>query len=331
MAEQQQQRSGPAAAAAELPAPLQSAPRFVKVAATQMACSWDTEANVKKAEDLVRAAAADGANIILLQELFETPYFCQEQKQEYYRLAQPLEGNLLIQRFAKLAAELHVVLPISFFERAGNAYFNSLVVADADGSIVGHYRKSHIPDGPGYQEKFYFSPGDTGVKVFKTRYADIGVLICWDQWFPEAARCAALLGAEVLFYPTAIGSEPPNPSYSSYPHWARVMQGHAGANMLPVVASNRIGKERFENSDITFYGGSFIAGPTGEIVVQAGSSGQQPNGGIDPEPAQQEGYVLAGFDLDECRMNRAGWGMFRDRRPDLYGAITTLDGSRNAR
>ncbi|KAL4856835.1 N-carbamoylputrescine amidase [Chlorella vulgaris] len=311
MAEQQQQRSGPAAAAAELPALLQSAPRFVKVAATQMACSWDTEANVKKAEDLVRAAAADGANIILLQELFETPYFCQEQKQEYYRLAQPLEGNLLIQRFAKLAAELHVVLPISFFERAGNAYFNSLVVADADGSIVGHYRKSHIPDGPGYQEKCYFSPGDTGVKVFKTRYGDIGVLICWDQarqplvwlvlhcwlpWFPEAARCAALLGAE-----------------------------------LPVVASNRIGTERFENSDITFYGGSFIAGPTGEIVVQAGSSGQQPNGGIDPEPAQQEGYVLAGFDLDECRMNRAGWGMFRDRRPDLYGAITTLDGSRNAR
>lgn len=306
-------------------------PRKVTVAATQFACSWDIESNLNKAEALVRSAAAKGANIILLQELFEAPYFCQEQKQEYYRLAKPLEDNPLIQRFARLAAELEVVLPISFFERAGNAHFNALVVADADGALVGHYRKSHIPDGPGYQEKFYFSPGDTGFQVFRTRYADIGVLICWDQWFPEGARCAALKGAEVLFYPTAIGSEPPNPSYSSYPHWARVMQGHAGANMLPVVASNRIGTEKFEHSHITFYGGSFIAGPAGEIVAQAGAREMPANGGIDPEPAQDEGIITATFDLDECRMNRAGWGMFRDRRPDLYGAITTLDGSRNPR
>ncbi|PSC68151.1 protease Do-like 9 [Micractinium conductrix] len=294
-------------------------PRKVTVAATQFATSWDLADNLNKAERLVRAAAAEGANIILLQELFETPYFCQEQKHEYFRLAKPLEGNPVIERFAKLAAELGVVLPISFFERAGNAHFNSLVVADADGSLVGHYRKSHIPDGPGYQEKFYFSPGDTGIKVFKTRFADIGVLICWDQWFPEGARCAALQGAELLFYPTAIGSEPPNPGYSSYPHWVRVMQGHAGANMLPVIASNRIGTETFQDpqSHITFYGGSFVAGPSGEIVAQAGARGKQANGGIDPEPEQAEGFVTATFDLDECRMNSAGWGMFRDRRPDL--------------
>ncbi|KAL4419613.1 hypothetical protein ABPG77_001667 [Micractinium sp. CCAP 211/92] len=308
-------------------------PRKVTVAATQISCSWDLEDNVRKAEKMVRDAASAGANIILLQELFEAPYFCQEQKEKYYRLAQPVDESPLIQRFAKLAGELGVVLPISFFERAGNAHFNALVVADADGSIVGHYRKSHIPDGPGYQEKFYFNPGDTGFKVFKTRFADIGVLICWDQWFPEGARCAALMGAELLFYPTAIGSEPPNPSYSSYPHWARVMQGHAGANMVPLIASNRIGTETFENSHITFYGGSFIAAPSGEIVAQARIAGgkEQKNGGIDPEPEQKEGFVTATFDLDECRITRAGWGLFRDRRPDLYGAITTLDGYRNSR
>lgn len=285
---------------------------------------------MEKAERLVREAAAAGANIILLQELFQAPYFCQEQKQEYYRLAHPLEGNALVQRFAALAKELGVVLPISFFEKADNAHFNSLVVADADGSIAGHYRKSHIPDGPGYQEKFYFSPGDTGIKVIQTKYAKLGCLICWDQWFPEGARCAALLGAEVLVYPTAIGSEPPNPQYNSYPHWARVIQGHAGANMVPVIASNRIGREEFENSHITFYGGSFILGTKGEVCAQVGGK-PQANGGADPEPLKVEGFVTATFDLAECGEDRAGWGMFRDRRPDLYGAITTLDGHSNRR
>jgi len=214
-----------------------------------------------------------------------------------------------------LAAELQVVLPVSFFERANNAYYNSLAMIDADGRNLGIYRKSHIPDGPGYQEKYYFNSGDTGFQVFKTRYATIGAAICWDQWFPESARCMALQGAEVLFYPTAIGSEPPDASLDSRDHWQRVMQGHAGANLMPLVASNRIGVERGENSSITFYGSSFIAGPQGEKVVEAGRD--------------KEAVLTATFDLDRLRAARASWGLFRDRRPELYRSILTLDGSRS--
>lgn len=331
--------------------------RQVTVAACQFACSWNVDGNLDKAEALVRQAHEAGANIILLQELFQAPYFCQEQKPEYYDLAKPVDDHPAIQRFSKLAAELKVVLPLSYFERSNNAFFNSAVVIDADGTVLGNYRKSHIPDGPGYQEKFYFSPGDTGFKVFSTKYADISVLICWDQWFPEGARACALQGAEVrsctlaygciamgwvlhcnyvvhcnyvgmqiLFYPTAIGSEPQDATINSYPHWIRVMQGHAGANMVPVVASNRIGMEKFEHSEITFYGGSFIAGPTGEIVAQTGKRNEVPNEFPDPKPEPKEGFVTASFDLDEIRTLRAGWGLFRDRRPELYSPLLTLDG-----
>ena len=215
--------------------------REITVAATQMACSWDTHDNLERAEALVRQAAADGANAILLQELFETPYFCKDQKAELFKLARPFEGHPVIARFSQLARELGVVLPISFFERANNAHYNSLAMIDADGEILGRYRKSHIPDGPGYQEKFYFNPGDTGFMVFDTHFGRMGTAICWDQWFPEAARAMALMGAEVLFYPTAIGSEPQDPTLDSRGHWQRAMQGHAAANLVPVVASNRIG------------------------------------------------------------------------------------------
>lgn len=297
----------------------------MRIAATQMACSWDLEDNLQRAESLVRQAAGAGAQVIVLQELFETPYFCQEQLQKYYELARPVENHPVLTRFSEVAAELGVVLPISFFERAGTAYFNSLAMIDADGTIMGVYRKSHIPDGPGYQEKFYFSPGDTGFKVFETKHGNVGALVCWDQWFPEAARCAVLQGADVLVYPTAIGSEPPPaPPTSSYAHWARVMQGHAASNMVPVVASNRIGRETFGDTHIDFYGGSFIADPTGVIVEQVG--GTRNSGHPHPKPEPVEGFVVAEFDLKKCRANRAGWGLFRDRRPDLYGAIATLDG-----
>ena len=218
--------------------------RNVTLAATQTACGWDRDANVATAERLVRHAASEGAQIVLLQELFETPYFCQDQKQEFFALASPVEDHPVLRRMSALAAELQVVLPVSFFERANNAYYNSLAMIDADGRNLGIYRKSHIPDGPGYQEKYYFNPGDTGFQVFKTRYARVGAAICWDQWFPESARCMALQGAEVLFYPTAIGSEPQDAGLDSRDHWQRVMQGHAGANLMPLVASNRIGVER---------------------------------------------------------------------------------------
>jgi N-carbamoylputrescine amidase len=284
----------------------------VTVAATQMACDWDREANLARAEALVRNAAGSGAQIVLLQELFETPYFCQDQSPRYFDLAHEVAGHPVIERFSALAAELGVVLPISFFERAGNAHFNSLAVLDADGRNLGVYRKSHIPDGPGYQEKYYFSAGDTGFRVWDTRYARIGVGICWDQWFPEAARAMVLKGAEVLFYPTAIGSEPPDPTYDSCEHWQRVMQGHAGANLVPLVASNRIGLEVAEGSEIRFYGSSFIAGPTGEKQAEAGRD--------------EETVVTAQFDLDAVRRLRVGWGVFRDRRPDLYRSLLTLDG-----
>lgn len=286
--------------------------RTVTVAATQFACSDDASANVDRAEAMVRRAAAEGAQIVLLQELFETPYFCKDQKQALFSLAAPADGNPMLERMAALAAELQVVLPVSFFERANTAYYNSIVMIDADGRTLGLYRKSHIPDGPGYQEKYYFNPGDTGFRVFRTRYGTVGCAICWDQWFPESARSMALLGAEILLYPTAIGSEPQDAGIDSQAHWTRVMQGHAGANLMPLVASNRIGREQGESCALTFYGSSFIAGPTGELVAQASRD--------------EEAVLTASFDLDRIALQRASWGLFRDRRPELYGPILTLDG-----
>ncbi len=288
----------------------------VSVAATQMSISWDLPANMDKAEALIRRAAAQGADIILIQELFEAPYFCIEQQAKHFDLATSLEENKNLVRFQELARELKVVLPFSWFERLNRAFFNSLAMVDAGGSILGVYRKAHIPSGPGYQEKHYFNPGDTGFKVWHTRYGKVGVGICWDQWFPEAARCLALMGAEILMYPTAIGSEPaPAPPLDSCGHWQRVMQGHAGANVMPLVASNRVGTEvASEDSDchITFYGSSFIADHTGEKVQEAGR--------------MEETVLVHTFDLDEIRKFRESWGVFRDRRPDLYTPITTLDG-----
>jgi N-carbamoylputrescine amidase len=284
----------------------------ITVAATQMACSWDREANVAGAEALVREAAGQGAQIVLIQELFETPYFCVDQKQDYFALAQPAEGHPVLARMAALAAELQVVLPVSFFERANNAYYNSLAMIDADGKTLGTYRKSHIPDGPGYQEKYYFNPGDTGFRVWQTRYATIGSGICWDQWFPECARAMALMGAEILFYPTAIGSEPQDPTISSKDHWQRTMQGHAAANIMPLVASNRIGREDGEAAGITFYGASFITDQSGAKVAEANGT--------------DRAVITASFDLDAIQAQRASWGLFRDRRPELYRPLLTLDG-----
>ncbi len=284
----------------------------VTVAATQMACSWDRDGNIARGEKLVRQAAAKGAQIILLQELFETPYFCQEHSLRHFELAHPLEGHPAVEHFRDVARELKVVLPISVFERSNNAYYNTVVMVDADGAVLGHYRKSHIPESPGYHEKFYFSPGDTGFKVFDTAYAKVGVAICWDQWFPEAARAMALMGAEVLLYPTAIGSEPQDSSIDSSGHWQRTMQGHAAANIIPLVASNRIGTEKGERYSMTFYGSSFIAGPTGEKVAEADRS--------------SETVLTASFDLDEVRRYRHAWGVFRDRRPELYYPLLSLDG-----
>ena len=284
----------------------------VTVAATQMACGWDRDANIANAEQLIRTAAARGANIVLIQELFETPYFCKDHQPRHFDLAQPLEGHPAVEHFRGLARELGVVLPVSVFERADNAFFNSIAVVDADGSVLGTYRKSHIPEGPGYHEKFYFSPGDTGFRVFDSRYGKLGVAICWDQWFPEAARSMALLGAEILLYPTAIGSEPQDASIDSSGHWQRTMQGHAAANILPLVASNRIGTEQGEQYTMTFYGSSFIASPTGEKVAEA--------------DRVTETVLTASFDLDEIRRYRRSWGIFRDRRPDLYYPILSLDG-----
>tara|TARA_R100001244_G_scaffold123949_6_gene93724 strand:- start:8469 stop:9626 length:1158 start_codon:yes stop_codon:yes gene_type:complete len=301
-----------------LPSPLTvpkrcSMSRIVTVAATQMACSWDRAANIANAEKLVRQAAAQGAQIILIQELFETPYFCQKPNPDYLQLATSVEANEAIAHFQKIAKELQVVLPISFFELAGRARFNSIVIIDADGSNLGIYRKSHIPDGPGYHEKYYFNPGDTGFKVWNTRYAKIGVGICWDQWFPECARSMALLGAEILFYPTAIGSEPHDKTISSRDHWQRVQQGHAGANLMPLIASNRIGNEAQDGYDITFYGSSFIANQFGEKVEELNET--------------EEGVLVHSFDLDQLEHIRSAWGSFRDRRPNLYGPLKTLDGA----
>jgi N-carbamoylputrescine amidase len=283
-----------------------------------MACSWDVEANIGKGEALVRDAAARGAQIILLPELFETPYFCIEQDVRHLNLASSVSDNRAVRHFSAVARELGVVLPVSFFEKAGPAFFNSIAILDADGTNLGVYRKSHIPNGPGYQEKSYFSPGDTGFRVWQTRFARIGVGICWDQWFPETARCMALLGAELFFFPTAIGSEPPPAlSVNSREHWQRTQQGHAAANLTPLVASNRYGLERsLQNPQdlyIRFYGSSFIADATGCKVAEA--------------PEEGDAVLTATFDLEEIAQLRNNWFVFRDRRPDLYGVLTSLDGS----
>jgi N-carbamoylputrescine amidase len=287
--------------------------RPVTLAATQFACSWDLPKNGDKAEELIRAAAARGAQVILIQELFAAPYFCIEQHPTYFAMARPFEGHPLIAWFSALARELGVVLPCPYFEKAGTAHFNSVAMIDADGRVLGNYRKTHIPQGPGYEEKYYFSPGDTGFKVWDTAFGRVGLAICWDQWFPETARVLALMGAEMLLYPTAIGSEPPAPGYDSQPHWETVMRGHAAANILPLVASNRIGREVApEGREVTFYGSSFIADPTGQLVAKAGR--------------EEEAILTATFDLDAVAELRASWGLFRDRRPEVYGRVLTLDG-----
>ena len=291
----------------------------VTVSAVQMAMSESVADNVATAERLVRQAASGGAQIVLIPELFEGPYFCIDMLPEHFARAHPIDGHPTVAHFRAVAAELGVVLPISIYERANNATYNTVVMIDADGTEMGIYRKSHIPDGVGYTEKFYFNPGDTGFRVWRTRYAAVGVGICWDQWFPEGARAMALQGAEMLFYPTAIGSEPPDPQWDSSGHWQRVMQGHAGANLMPLVAANRVGREigrtvgRDVAREITFYGSSFIADATGAKVAEAGRD--------------DETVLTATFDLVALQQMRHSWGLFRDRRPDLYGPLLTLDGS----
>lgn len=285
--------------------------RNVTVAAVQMKCSKSVEKNIAHAEELVRQAAAKGAEIVLLPELFERPYFCQERRYEYYEYAQTAEENPAVRHFSRVAAELGIVIPVSFYEKEVNNTYNSVAVLDADGKNLGVYRKTHIPDDHYYQEKFYFSPGNTGFKVWDTCYGKIGVGICWDQWFPEAAREMALMGAELLLYPTAIGSEPIL-EVDSMPHWRRCMQGHAACNIVPVVAANRIGEEKVlpskenagQSSSLVFYGSSFVTDATGEIVMQA--------------ERDKEMIVYGESDLDENRELRVGWGLFRDRRPEMY-------------
>jgi N-carbamoylputrescine amidase len=280
----------------------------VTVAAIQVPLGGTRAENVARVTAHVRAAAARGAQVILPPELFEGPYFCREEREAYFDWARPAEDNPTLEHFGRLAAELGVVIPVSFFERAGQAYYNSVALLDADGATLGVYRKSHIPDGPGYEEKFYFRGGDTGFRVWKTRFGTLGVGICWDQWFPECARAMALLGADVLFYPTAIGSEPHDPALDTRDPWQRAMIGHAVSNVIPVVASNRIGDE----SGQVFYGSSFIADPRGDKVAELGRA--------------DEGVITASFDLAAIRRTRAAWGFFRDRRPDLYGVLATADG-----
>ena len=299
------------------PQHLRRAPRPVTVAAIQMSCGWDAAANIARAEQLVREAAARSARIILLPELFETPYFCIEQDARHLNLATAVTENPAVRHFAAVARELKVVLPISFFERSGHAHFNSIAILDADGSNLGVYRKSHIPNGPGYQEKNYFAPGDTGFKVWETRYARIGVGICWDQWFPETARVMALMGAELFFFPTAIGSEPPPaPPVNSREHWQRTQQGHAAANLTPLIAANRYGLERSlqdpQGLYVRFYGSSFIADPMGAKVAEAAEEGDT--------------VLTHTFDLEAIAQLRNNWFVFRDRRPELYAALTSYDG-----
>lgn len=288
--------------------------RKVTVAAVQMRCYPEVEKSLAAAEKMVRQAAAQGADIILLPELFAREYFCQQRRYDFYNYAMPTEQDPAVQMGMRLAKELQVVLPISFYERDLNRLYNSIACIDADGTILGVYRKTHIPDDHFYQEKFYFSPGDSGFRVFNTKYGIIGIGICWDQWFPETARCLALQGAEILFYPTAIGSEPIL-ECDSMPHWRRVMQGHAAANLLPVVAANRIGLEEVtpceannnQSSALNFYGSSFITDGTGEILTSASRD--------------KEEILLQEFDLAALAQDRLSWGLFRDIRPECYKKI----------
>jgi len=283
--------------------------RIITVAAVQCALGGARANNIDRVESLVRDAAALGAQVVLPPELFEGPYFCREENAEWFAEARPLAEDEGVSRLRRVAAELGVVVPVSFFERAGHAYYNSVAIVDADGAILGVYRKSHIPDGPGYEEKFYFRPGDSGFRVWPTRFGTLGVGICWDQWFPESARAMMMLGAEVLFYPTAIGSEPHEPELDTRDPWQRAMVGHAVSNIVPVVAANRVGDEHGQ----VFYGSSFIADARGDKRAELGRS--------------EEGAILAKFDLDGLAKTRAAWGFFRDRRPDLYGPLMTGDGS----
>src|ERR1700761_750702 len=297
-------------------------PRQVTVAATQMSCDWNVAGNIAKGEKLVREAAARGAQVILLPELFEAPYFCIEQDNRHLALATALEENRAVRHFSDVARGLGVGVPISFFERAGQVFFNSIAIIDADGRNLGLYRKSRIPNGPGYQEKNYFSPGDTGFKVWNTRFGRIGAGICWDQWFPETARSMALLGAELFLFPTAIGSEPPPAlPVNSREHWQRTQQGHAAANLTPLIATNRYGLERSLQDPsglyIRFYGSSFIADSMGGKVAEAPEAG--------------DAVLTATFDLEALAHVRNNWFVFRDRRPDLYGNLVTLDGTSGAR
>lgn len=288
---------------------------LVKVAAIQMNCTTVPDENIKHAEELVRKAASLGAKIILLPELFERQYFCQERRYDYYDFAEPANENKAVLHFQKIAKELSLVIPISFYEKDETRLFNSIAMIDADGSVMGVYRKTHIPDDHYYQEKFYFTPGNTGFKVWNTCYGKVGVGICWDQWFPETARSMALMGADILLYPTAIGSEPIL-GVDSSGHWQRTMQGHSAANIIPVMAANRYGTEKVEpstgnggqSSSLTFYGTSFITDETGDVIAQAGKSGDE--------------VLTSEFDFAKIREDRFSWGLFRDRRPETYGIIT---------
>ncbi len=284
--------------------------KVVKFAALQLTKSWDLEDNLAKAKKAIREAAQNGANVILPQELFAAPYFCKRQEAKYFELAEETENCRLIKEMSALAKELGVVIPVSYFEKAGNTFFNSLVMIDADGTVLDNYRKSHIPDGPGYSEKYYFSPGDTGFKVWQTKFGKFGAGICWDQWFPELARSLALHGAEAIFYPTAIGSEPQDPTLDSRDHWQRTMQGHSAANLVPVIASNRVGTEVDDGIETTFYGSSFITDHTGAKIAEA--------------PREGETIIYAEIDLATTAKARHAWGLFRDRRPDLYTSVGKL-------
>jgi N-carbamoylputrescine amidase len=280
---------------------------MTKVAAIQMSMSEDKAANVAKAKRLLREAATNGAQIILLPELFEGLYFCKDMDKKYFSWAKPLQNNPLIQEFALLAKELQVVVLVSYFEKAGADYFNSLVVINSNGSVMENYRKTHIPDGPGYEEKFYFKPGDSGFKVYETAYGKIGVGICWDQWFCETARALTLKGAQIIFYPTAIGSEP-EIGLDSKEHWQRVQMGHAATNTVPVVVANRYGVEVGESCTLTFYGSSFITDYTGAKIAEASRD--------------KEEILYATFDLEQNAKQREYWGLLRDRRPECYGELT---------
>jgi N-carbamoylputrescine amidase len=280
--------------------------RNVKVAAIQSSYGHDMEANIVKTIGFVREAAGQGAQIILPSELFQGIYFCTTQDESWFKTAYPAQTHPCVVAMQKIAKELGVVIPVSIFEKDGPRYYNSVVVIDADGTNLGTYRKSHIPDGPGYQEKYYFRPGDSGFKVWDTKFAKIGVGICWDQWYPEAARAMMLQGAELLFYPTAIGSEPHDGNLDTKDPWQRAMIGHAVSNIVPVIAANRIGIEQGLGADQHFYGSSFIANHRGDKVAEIGRS--------------EEGVITASFDLGYLETHRAAWGFFRDRRPDLYSA-----------